>query len=62
VIVNVAEAAEQPVRLQLGAYCVARVEELLDAIRTELDAWREVAISTDFEASPETARSGNSTL
>ncbi|GAA1318869.1 oxidoreductase [Pseudonocardia xinjiangensis] len=51
VIVDVAEAPEQPVRLQLGADCVERVEARLDAIRTELDTWREVALSTAFEPS-----------
>jgi NAD(P)-dependent dehydrogenase (short-subunit alcohol dehydrogenase family) len=62
VIVDVAQVAEQPVRLQLGADCVERVEERLDAIRAELDDWREVALSTAFEPTPETARSGDSTL
>jgi NAD(P)-dependent dehydrogenase (short-subunit alcohol dehydrogenase family) len=49
VIVDVAEAAEQPMRLQLGADCVARVEERLADIHAELDAWRDVAVSTAFD-------------
>jgi NAD(P)-dependent dehydrogenase (short-subunit alcohol dehydrogenase family) len=49
VIVDVAEAAEQPMRLQLGADCVARVEERLADIHAELNAWRDVAVSTAFD-------------
>jgi NAD(P)-dependent dehydrogenase (short-subunit alcohol dehydrogenase family) len=48
-IVDVAEAAEQPMRLQLGADCVARVEERLADIHAELNAWRDVADSTAFD-------------
>jgi NAD(P)-dependent dehydrogenase (short-subunit alcohol dehydrogenase family) len=49
VIVDVSEAAEQPIRLQLGADCVARVEERLADIHAELNAWRDVAVSTAFD-------------
>ncbi|WP_433559329.1 hypothetical protein ACQPWY_14310 [Pseudonocardia xinjiangensis] len=49
VIADITEAAEQPARLQLGADCVARVTERLDAIRAELDAWRTVAESIGAE-------------
>jgi NAD(P)-dependent dehydrogenase (short-subunit alcohol dehydrogenase family) len=48
-IADVAAAPHQPVRLQLGADCVARVTERLDAIRRELDDWRAVAESTAFD-------------
>ncbi|MCI2424394.1 oxidoreductase, partial [Saccharopolyspora sp. K220] len=49
VIADVSEAEQQPVRLQLGADCVARVTERLDAIRAELEEWRSVAESTAFD-------------
>ena len=48
-IVTVAAAADPPARLQLGADCVARVEAKLDQVATELDRWREVALSTGYD-------------
>ncbi|MFJ9829250.1 oxidoreductase [Streptomyces sp. NPDC101160] len=47
-IVDVTEAAEPPLRLQLGADAVERVEAKLDLVRRELDQWRQVALSTDL--------------
>lgn len=48
-VVDVAAAAGPPVRLQLGADCVARVSGRLDAIRAELETWRPVAEATGFD-------------
>ncbi len=48
-VVDVTAATEPPVRLQLGADCVARVGERLDTIRTELETWRAVAEATAFD-------------
>lgn len=45
-IVDVTEAAEPPLRLQLGADAVERIEAKLDLVRRELDQWRHVALST----------------
>ncbi|MFI2206746.1 oxidoreductase [Streptomyces sp. NPDC020192] len=45
-IVDLTEAAEPPLRLQLGADAVERVEAKLDLVRRELDQWRHVALST----------------
>ncbi|MBT2471191.1 short-chain dehydrogenase/reductase, partial [Streptomyces sp. ISL-66] len=45
-IVDVTEVAEPPLRLQLGADAVERVEAKLDLVRRELDEWRHVALST----------------
>ncbi|MEV6972011.1 oxidoreductase [Kitasatospora sp. NPDC093806] len=45
-VVDVTEAAEPPLRLQLGADAVERVEAKLDHVRSELDRWRHVALST----------------
>ncbi|MEU4235314.1 oxidoreductase [Nonomuraea sp. NPDC026600] len=47
-IVDVAESGEPPLRLQLGADAVERVEAKLDLVRRELDQWRLVALSTGF--------------
>ncbi|MFG2328707.1 oxidoreductase [Streptomyces sp. NPDC048604] len=45
-VVDVTEAPEPPLRLQLGADAVERVEAKLDLVRRELDRWRHVALST----------------
>ncbi|MGW2374953.1 oxidoreductase [Kitasatospora sp. NPDC001683] len=45
-IVDITEAAEPPLRLQLGADAVERVEAKLELVRRELDQWRHVALST----------------
>ncbi|MGA5559740.1 oxidoreductase [Streptomyces platensis] len=42
----VAAADEPPMRLPLGADCVARMESKLDVVAKELDAWRETALDT----------------
>jgi NAD(P)-dependent dehydrogenase (short-subunit alcohol dehydrogenase family) len=45
-IVDITEAAEPPLRLQLGADAIERVEAKLELVRRELDQWRHVALST----------------
>ncbi|MFD5617595.1 oxidoreductase [Streptomyces yangpuensis] len=45
-IVDVTEAEQPPLRLQLGADAVERIETKLDLVRRELDRWRHVALST----------------
>ncbi|MFE5207497.1 oxidoreductase [Streptomyces sp. NPDC056600] len=45
-IVDLTETEEPPLRLQLGADAVERVEAKLDLVRRELDRWRHVALST----------------
>ncbi|MFB7379821.1 oxidoreductase [Kitasatospora purpeofusca] len=45
-VVDLTEVAEPPLRLQLGADAVERVEAKLDLVRRELDRWRDVALST----------------
>jgi NAD(P)-dependent dehydrogenase (short-subunit alcohol dehydrogenase family) len=42
-------AAEPPLRLQLGSDCVTLVDDKLASVAKELDHWRELALSTDFE-------------
>ncbi|QNE21948.1 SDR family NAD(P)-dependent oxidoreductase [Kribbella qitaiheensis] len=48
-IVDLAELSDPPLRIQLGADAVARVEAKLDLVRTELDRWRKVSLSTDHD-------------
>lgn len=48
-IVSAIDSGRAPLRLQLGSDCVASVEAKLNAVRSELDAWREVAVSTDHD-------------
>ncbi|MCX4758404.1 oxidoreductase [Kitasatospora purpeofusca] len=45
-VVDLAGLAEPPLRLQLGADAVDRVEAKLELVRRELDRWRDVALST----------------
>ncbi|MGW6914387.1 hypothetical protein ACWGB8_11275 [Kitasatospora sp. NPDC054939] len=47
-IVDVTETADPPLRLQLGADAVERVEAKLDLVRRELDRWRHVALATSI--------------
>ena len=49
-IVWLATTAAPPLRLQLGADCVARVEAKLASVRAELDRFRDVAVSTGYDA------------
>jgi NAD(P)-dependent dehydrogenase (short-subunit alcohol dehydrogenase family) len=46
-IVDITEIDEPPLRLQLGADSIERIEAKLDLVRRELDHWRSVALSTD---------------
>ncbi|MEV0066465.1 oxidoreductase [Amycolatopsis sp. NPDC050768] len=46
-IASVVASASPPLRLQLGADSVARVEAKLDFVRDELSRWRELSDSTD---------------
>ncbi|MFE1029535.1 hypothetical protein ACFW5I_34140 [Streptomyces sp. NPDC058818] len=45
-IVDITEVAEPPLRLQLGADAIERVEAKLDLVRRELGQWRHVALAT----------------
>ena len=53
-MITVALSAAPPVRLQLGSDCVARVEEKLAHVARELDQWRALALSTDWNAKRDT--------
>ncbi|MFI5610440.1 oxidoreductase [Amycolatopsis sp. NPDC051903] len=46
-IVSVVASDEPPLRIQLGADSVARVEAKLDFVRDELSRWRALSVSTD---------------
>jgi NAD(P)-dependent dehydrogenase (short-subunit alcohol dehydrogenase family) len=48
-IVNAIKSPRPPLRLILGPDAVERVANKLAAVRRELDDWREVAMSTDFD-------------
>ncbi|MEU3406434.1 oxidoreductase [Streptomyces sp. NPDC006670] len=45
-VVDITEAAEPPLRLQLGTDAVERVEAKLALVRRELDTWRHTSVST----------------
>jgi len=48
-ILELAASPEPPLRLPLGADCVARIESKMASFSAELDEWRAVATSTDHE-------------
>lgn len=48
-IVGIAAAAEPPVHLLLGSDCVAAVEAKIGELQADIDAWRNVSISTDHD-------------
>src|SRR5215472_17340959 len=47
-MVRITEVENPPLRLQLGADCLAAVESKLDQVKTELNQWRDLATSTAF--------------
>jgi NAD(P)-dependent dehydrogenase (short-subunit alcohol dehydrogenase family) len=47
-IITVATAEKPPLRVQLGADCVTRVEAKLAYVADELAQWRDLALSTSF--------------
>jgi NAD(P)-dependent dehydrogenase (short-subunit alcohol dehydrogenase family) len=49
-IVAIATVADPPERLQLGADAVAAVEGKLGRVSAELNQWRELAVSTAYDA------------
>jgi hypothetical protein len=48
VVIDLSRAEHPPLRLPLGSDTVAAIEAKHAFVATELDAWRAVAISTDF--------------
>src|SRR5215831_14216010 len=47
-MVRITEVENPPLRLQLGADCLAAVESKLEQVKTELNQWRDLATSTAF--------------
>jgi NAD(P)-dependent dehydrogenase (short-subunit alcohol dehydrogenase family) len=58
-IVQIATLSDPPLRLQLGADCVARVEEKLAAFSAELDRWRPLALSMGHGGAAAVSRAGS---
>ncbi|MEU2618160.1 oxidoreductase [Streptomyces sp. NPDC007157] len=48
-ILVLADAANPPVRAQLGGDCLAEMDRKIAYLREETDAWRELALSTDHD-------------
>ena len=48
VILRAVDADAPPLHLPLGSVANATAERKLDAFRIDMEAWREVAIATDF--------------
>jgi NAD(P)-dependent dehydrogenase (short-subunit alcohol dehydrogenase family) len=49
VILSAVDADDPPLHLPLGPIAYGMAERKLAAFRADMDAWREVAISTDFD-------------
>ncbi|GGF07844.1 hypothetical protein GCM10011611_11650 [Aliidongia dinghuensis] len=49
-ILALVDATEPPLRLPLGSDTVARIEEKNRFVAAELEAWRTLALSTNFPA------------
>ncbi len=47
-ILGAVDADEPPLHLPLGPVAYATAERKLDAFKKDMEAWREVAIATDF--------------
>ena len=47
-LMQLAAAANPPLRLPLGSDTVQRIEAKNRQVAAELDSWRELALSTDF--------------
>ncbi len=48
-ILKIVDSDNPPIRLALGADTVETIEAALEFMKSELDAWREVSTSTDFD-------------
>lgn len=48
-ILDIATAAEPPLRIQLGTDCIGRVERKLSNVAAELARWRMLGESTDYD-------------
>ena len=48
-MIKMVESQNPPLRLPLGADAVEGIEAKLQAVRADIDAWREVAINTAYE-------------
>lgn len=48
-IVDIASVPNPPVHLLLGSDCVQAVEEKIQQLRADIDAWRSVSLSTDHD-------------
>ncbi|MEM7759323.1 MAG: oxidoreductase [Cyanobacteria bacterium P01_A01_bin.40] len=48
-MIKAVESENPPIRLALGSEAVQTIEESLESIKAELDTWREVSMSTDFD-------------
>lgn len=57
-MIAVATGADPPLRLQLGADCIARVENKLTTVARELDRYRALAMSTAHETARDSGSAG----
>ena len=47
-IIQAVESPHPPMRLALGTDAISLIQEKLEWVKTDLDAWRKVTVSTDY--------------
>jgi hypothetical protein len=47
-IIQVVESPRPPMRLALGTDAMSLIQEKLKWVKTDLDAWQQVTVSTDY--------------
>lgn len=57
-MIHVVESDNPPLRLALGADAVSTIEENLESVKAELEAWKKVSVDTAFEGAEFSAIGG----
>jgi hypothetical protein len=47
-IIQAIESPNPPLRLALGPNAMSLIQEKLESVKTDLDAWQPVTVSTDY--------------
>jgi NAD(P)-dependent dehydrogenase (short-subunit alcohol dehydrogenase family) len=57
-IIQVVESSHPPIRLALGTDAMGLIQDKLESVQMDLDAWQQVTVSTDYADSHTAALSG----
>jgi NAD(P)-dependent dehydrogenase (short-subunit alcohol dehydrogenase family) len=47
-VIQAVESPDPPMRLALGTDAISLIQEKLESVKTDLDAWQQVTVSTDY--------------